>query len=112
DIGDGGEPVVMASDGLQRLLNALHVLGIGAEHSPCPPPSDPDRAPYRGWAPLDEADAAVFFGRDAQILGGLDVLHGMRTSGGESLFVILGPSGAGKSSFLRAVLVPRVRAEC
>ena len=45
-------------------------------------------------------------GRDAQILRGLDVLRGMRTSGVESLFVILGPSGAGKSSFLRAGLLP------
>ena len=51
----------------------------------------------------------MFFGRDAQILRGLDVLHGMRTSGVESLFVILGPSGAGKSSFLRAGLLPRLR---
>jgi hypothetical protein len=59
--------------------------------------------------PLDEADAAVFFGRDAQILRGLDALRGMRTSGVESLFVILGPSGAGKSSFLRAGLLPRLR---
>ena len=35
----------------------------------------------------------------------------MRSSGVESLFVILGPSGAGKSSFLRAGLVPRLRRE-
>ena len=48
----------------------------------------------------------MFFGRDAQILRGLDVLRGMRRSGVESLFVVLGPSGAGKSSFLRAGLLP------
>ena len=76
---------------------------------PWPPPDDPERAPYRGWAPLEEADAAVFFGRDAQILRGLDELRGMRASGVESLFVILGPSGTGKSSFLRAGLLPRLR---
>ena len=99
----------MATVGLQRLLDALRALGIGAEHFPWPPPGDPERAPYRGWAPLEEADTAVFVGRDAQILRGLDVLHGMRTSGVESLFVILGPSGAGKSSFLRAGLLPRLR---
>ena len=109
DIADGGQPVVLDTVGLQRLLEALRALGIGAEHFPWPPPGDPDRAPYRGWAPLEEADAAVFFGRDAQILRGLDVLHGMRTSGVKSLFVILGPSGAGKSSFLRAGLLPRLR---
>jgi len=109
DIGDGGEPVVLDSIGLQRLLEALRALGIGAEHFPWPPPGDPERAPYRGWAPLEEVDAAVFFGRDAQILRGLDVLHGMRTSGVRSMFVVLGPSGAGKSSFLRAGLLPRLR---
>ncbi len=58
---------------------------------------------------MEDADAAVFFGRDAQILRGLDALRGMRTSGVECLFVILGPSGAGKSSFLRAGLLPRLR---
>ena len=109
DIADGGEPVVLDTVGLQRLLEALRALGMGAEHFPWPPRGDPDRAPYRGWAPLEEVDAAVSFGRDAQILRGLDVLHGMRTSGVKSLFVILGPSGAGKSSFLRAVLLPRLR---
>jgi hypothetical protein len=51
----------------------------------------------------------VFFGRDAQILRGLDKLRGMRSTGVERLFVILGPSGAGKSSFLRAGLLPRLR---
>ena len=109
DIADGGEPVVLDRVGLQQLLDGLHTLGIAAEHFPWPPPDDPDRAPYRGWAPLDEADAAVFFGRDAQILRGVDVLHGVRSTGVESLFVILGPSGAGKSSFLRAGLLPRLR---
>jgi WD40 repeat protein len=109
DIADGGEPVVLDSVGLQRLLNGLRSLGIGAEHFPWPPADDHDRAPYRGWAPLEEADAAVFFGRDAQILRGMDVLRGTLTSGVESLFVVLGPSGAGKSSFLRAGLLPRLR---
>ncbi len=109
NIADGGEPVVLDTVGLQRLLEALRALGSGAEYFPWPPSGDPDRAPYRGWAPLEEVDAAVFFGRDAQIRRGLDVLRGMRTSGVESLFVILGPSGAGKSSFLRAGLLPRLR---
>src|SRR6185436_18726466 len=106
---DRAQPVVLDRVGLQRLLNGLRALGIGAEHFPWPPPNDPDRAPYRGWAPLEEVDAAVFFGRDAQTLRGLDVLHGMRSTGVESLFVVLGPSGAGKSSFLRAGLLPRLR---
>jgi hypothetical protein len=62
-------------------------LGIGAQYFPWPPPNDLNRAPYRGWAPLEEADAAVFFGRDAQIVQGLDELPGMRASGVKSLFL-------------------------
>ncbi|MGV9836145.1 nSTAND1 domain-containing NTPase [Nocardia niigatensis] len=105
---DGGEPVEFATEGLHRLLDGLRALGIGAQYFPWPPRQDPDRAPYRGWEPLEEADAAVFFGRDAQIVRGMDELRGMRSAGVQSLLVILGPSGAGKSSFLRAGLLPRL----
>ncbi|MFC9333024.1 TIR domain-containing protein [Arthrobacter sp. NPDC057009] len=104
-------PVVFLTEGLRRLHQGLRRAGIGAEHFVWPPPHDPDRSPYRGWEPFEEADAAVFFGRDGQIVRGLDALRTMRSSGVESLFVILGPSGAGKSSFLRAGLVPRLRRE-
>lgn len=101
--------VAFQTEGLQRVHRGLRRAGIGAEHFPWPPPNDPNRAPYRGWEPLEETDAAVFFGRDGQILRGLDELRGMRNSGIESLFMILGPSGAGKSSFLRAGLLPRLK---
>ncbi|NMR28105.1 nSTAND1 domain-containing NTPase [Crystallibacter degradans] len=103
--------VVFRTEALQQLRRGLRKAGIGAEHFAWPPSSDPDRAPYRGWEPLQETDAAVFFGRDGQIVRGLDALRGMRSSGVESLFVILGPSGTGKSSFLRAGLLPRLRRE-
>jgi hypothetical protein len=101
--------VAFQTEGLQRLYRGLRKAGIGAEHFVWPPTNDPNRAPYRGWQPLEEWDAAVFFGRDGQIVRGLDELRGMRSSGIESLFMILGPSGAGKSSFLRAGLLPRLR---
>ena len=106
---DEGEPVVFSAEGLAQLLRGLREAGIGAEYFPWPPEDDQNRAPYRGWQSMEDADAAVFFGRDAQILRGLDALRGMRTTGVERLFVILGPSGAGKSSFLRAGLLPRLR---
>ena len=111
DIGDGSDLVLFLSEGLQRLWEALGGAGIGAKSFPWPPPGQPDRSPYRGWEPLQEVDAAVFFGRDAPIIRGLDALRGMRKSGVETLFVVLGPSGAGKSSFLRAGLLPRLRRE-
>ena len=109
DIGDGDKPVEFLSEGLYRLRQGIVGAGIGAESFVWPPPKDPDRAPYRGWEALEEVDAAVFFGRDAQILRGLDAVRGMRTSGVETMFVVLGPSGTGKSSFLRAGLLPRLR---
>lgn len=109
DVGDGGPPIEFVTDGLQRLFKGVKSAGVAPESFPWPPPDDPRRAPYRGWESLTEADAAVFFGRDAEIVLGLDALRGMRSGGIKSLFVILGPSGAGKSSFLRAGLLPRLR---
>ena len=110
DIGSG-PPVEFATEGLYRLRDGIRGAGIGAESFVWPPPDDPDRAPYRGWEPLDAADAAVFFGRDAQIIRALDRIRGMRLSGLNTLFVVLGPSGTGKSSFLRAGVLPRLRRE-
>ena len=110
DVDDGtGKPVAFAAEGLHRLREGIRGAGIGAESFVWPPPADRDRAPYRGWEPLEEVDAALFFGRDAQIVAGLDALRGMRSAGVKTLFVILAPSGAGKSSFLRAGLLPRLR---
>ncbi|MEZ0343164.1 toll/interleukin-1 receptor domain-containing protein, partial [Mycobacterium sp. pV006] len=108
---DGGAPVVFATEGLYRLRDAIRGAGIGAESFVWPPPTDPDRAPYRGWEPLQPCDAAVFFGRDAQLVRALDAVRGMRLSELKSLFVVLGPSGTGKSSFLRAGLLPRLTRE-
>jgi TIR domain/AAA ATPase domain len=107
----GGPPVVFAKMGLHQLREAIRGAGIGAENFVWPPPSAPGRAPYRGWEPFQEVDAGVFFGRDAQIVRAMDTLRGMRTTGVDSLFVVLGPSGTGKSSFLRAGLLPRLRRE-
>lgn len=110
DIGSG-PPVAFATDGLDRLREGLRGAGIGAEFFGWPPSDDPLRTPYRGWEPLESADAAVFFGRDAQIVRALDAVRGMRMSGVNAWFVVLGPSGTGKSSFLRAGLLPRLRRE-
>jgi WD40 repeat protein len=110
DVG-AGPPVQFSTEGLFRLRDSIRGAGIGADSFVWPPPEDPGRAPYRGWEPLEETDAAVFFGRDAQILRALDAVRGMRRSGVSPMFVVLGPSGTGKSSFLRAGLLPRLRRE-
>jgi TIR domain len=103
------EVVEFATEGLLRLKDEIVRAGVGPESFAWPPPGDLDRRPYRGWEPHDEVDAGVFFGRDAQLVRGLDSLRRMRASGVETLFVVLGASGAGKSSFLRAGLLPRLR---
>ena len=66
------------------------------------------RAPYRGLEALEPEDAAVFFGRGADIVRGIDMLRGLAARKPPRLLVILGASGAGKSSFLRAGLWPRL----
>ncbi|CAM3856293.1 TIR domain-containing protein [Smaragdicoccus niigatensis] len=109
DIDDGSNQIVFPTDGLIRLRDAIRGAGIGAESFVWPPPRDEHRSPYRGWEPLEEVDAAVFFGRDEEISKGLDALRDMRIQGLATLFVVLGPSGTGKSSFLRAGLLPRLR---
>ncbi|MDT5090945.1 MAG: hypothetical protein QOH60_308 [Mycobacterium sp.] len=110
DVGKG-PPVKFATDGLYRLRDAIRGAGIEAESFVWPPPSQPGRAPYRGWEPFEEVDAGVFFGRDGELVQALDQLRGMRNAGRKSFFVVLGPSGTGKSSFLRAGLLPRLRRE-
>jgi len=67
------------------------------------------RMPYRGLEALEEEDAAVFFGRDADLVRCIDKLRGIREYGSSRLVVILGASGAGKSSFLRAGALPRLK---
>ena len=111
----GGPPIRFNTAALTRILGAVDGARTGPEQFGWPPRTDPNRAPYRGWEPFEDIDAGVFFGRDAVIARGMDVLRGMRfrllatMSGLKSLFVVLGPSGSGKSSFLRAGLIPRLQ---
>ena len=62
----------------------------------------PSGQPYPGLLAFDEADAAIYFGRDDNIRRLLERLNARRVQGGEKLVVVLGGSGSGKSSLLRA----------
>ena len=104
-------PVHIAEAGLKSLKRGLDKAGIGAETFELQPdPNGPFgwRAPYRGLEALEPEDAAVFFGRSADIVRGIDTLRGLAARKPPRLLVILGASGAGKSSFLRAGLWPRL----
>ncbi len=94
--------------GLALLRRGLERAGLDASSFPWPPSDDSNRAPYRGLSALEAEDAAIFFGRDAAIVRGLDSIRGMLDKGVERTLVILGASGSGKSSFLRAGLWPRL----
>ena len=72
-------------------------------------PFEAGRRPYPGFASLEEQDAAIFFGRDAQIVRGLDKIRSLVRAGVDRMLVILGASGSGKSSFFRAGLWPRLK---
>ena len=104
-------PVWIAEAGLKSLKRGLEKVGIGAETFELQPdPNGPFgwRAPYRGLEALEPEDAAVFFGRSADIARSIDALRGLASRRSPRLLVILGASGAGKSSFLRAGLWPRL----
>jgi WD40 repeat protein len=104
-------PVHIAKGGLASLKRGLEKAGIGAETFELQTDANGPfgwRAPYRGLEALEPEDAAVFFGRNADMVRGIDALRGLAAHKPPRLLVILGASGAGKSSFLRAGLWPRL----
>ena len=66
------------------------------------------RSPYPGLAPMDVADAGVFFGREDEVRSLVARIDGPLGQPGGNLVVVMGPSGAGKSSLVRAGLVARL----
>jgi WD40 repeat protein len=105
----GPVDVGFSEDGLRRLKDGLLKSGLDSSYYRWPPETDPHRSPYRGLEPLGVEDAAIYFGRDVEVLRGMDRLREMRQSALAPVFVVLGPSGTGKSSFLRAGLMPRLQ---
>jgi WD40 repeat protein len=70
---------------------------------------DRSRPPYPGLLSFDEADAAIYFGRDDYIRRLVEVLNGWRVRGAKKLVLVLGASGSGKSSLLRAGILPQLK---
>lgn len=93
---------------LSSVKDYLSKRGITPDHFPWPPPDRPDAEPFPGLSAFTEEDAGIFFGRDADIVRGLDRLRLLRRNGRPRLLVIQSASGAGKSSYLRAGLWPRL----
>ncbi len=92
--------------GLERLRSELTRIAINTRGGF---PWDGARSPFPGLLAFDEADAAIYFGRDDDIRRLIERLNARRAQGGEKLVTLLGASGSGKSSLLRAGVVPRLR---
>ncbi|MBL8323670.1 MAG: TIR domain-containing protein [Rubrivivax sp.] len=89
----------------QRLAGAFSLAQGRAE---APFPWDGSRPLYPGMMAFDEADAAIFFGRDKDTDAVLELLEQARVSG-RRLVCVAGASGSGKSSVVRAGVLPRLR---
>lgn len=68
-----------------------------------------ERPPYPGLMAFDEADAPVYFGRDAEQRDALAWVTRLQRFDGPRFALVLGASGSGKSSLLRAGLLPALR---
>ena len=67
---------------------------------------DNSRPPWVGIMSLETDDAAVFFGRDNEIVDIAQKLDARRALGGPPLTFLVGASGSGKSSLLKAGVLP------
>lgn len=72
---------------------------------------DGSRPPYPGLMAFQEEDAAMFFGRHAEIAASIERLESLRRQGRRAphFLLFVGPSGSGKSSLVRAGVIPRLR---
>ncbi len=93
---------VTEEDAYRRLWRGLEEEGL-KDDFPLP-----DR-PYPGLEPFQETDAAVFFGRDDEIVRVRGVLNRRRRNNAKGFVLVLGASGCGKSSLVRAGVLPRLR---
>jgi hypothetical protein len=92
--------------GLERLRSELTQISLNTRGGYA---WDPSRPPFPGLLAFDEADAAIYFGRDDDIRRLIERLNARRAQGGEKLVLVLGASGSGKSSLLRAGVAPRLK---
>jgi serine/threonine protein kinase len=80
-------------DALEPMLPGRHVRRLRS-----------DESPYAGLKSFQEADAHRFFGRARDVAAAVSRLRD------QPLLGIVGPSGVGKSSFVRAGIVPALKA--
>ncbi|HMG53461.1 MAG TPA: protein kinase, partial [Kofleriaceae bacterium] len=109
---DVPEPLAALVDGCLRRTKADRIASAAELarrlEALLPPPRaralDAGESPYRGLRAFEESDADRFFGRGREIAG---VIARLRH---QPLLGVIGPSGVGKSSFVRAGVVPALKA--
>ncbi len=69
----------------------------------------PDRTPYPGAQPFEEADAPFFAGRTGDVERVLEALHRSDSDDAAPLVILLGPPGVGRTSLLQAGILPALR---
>jgi hypothetical protein len=95
-------------EALASVKKYLFNRGITPNNFAWPPEGRSEAEPFPGLSAFTEEDAGIFFGRDSDILRGLDKLRVLRRNSRPRLLVVQAASGAGKSSYLRAGLWPRL----
>jgi WD40 repeat protein len=88
-----------------RLCAGLEAAGLRAQDGFA---WDGSRSPFPGLAAFEAADAAVFFGRDADVSRLVEAVTPSLQRQAGRVVTVVGPSGSGKSSLVRAGLVPRL----
>ncbi len=87
---------------------AERLLDLAAMPGEAPPAAG--TAPFKGLRYFEEADADLFFGREALTAKLLDRIRASLASTPPSRFLaVVGASGSGKSSIVRAGLIPAMR---
>ena len=94
-----------------RAAGALVDVGLDPRAFEVDPARRPEPFPGLESFGDDDADAAIFFGRDTAIAQCLEDLREMRASADRRAYAVLGASGSGKSSLMKAGVAPRLRRE-
>jgi WD40 repeat protein len=94
---------------LLKVKDYLFRRGITPDSFSWPPDDRLEADPFPGLSAFAEDEAGIFFGRETDILTGLDEIRLLRRNRSPRILAIQAASGAGKSSYLRAGLWPRLR---
>ncbi len=97
------QAVIWAEPGKTNILSRLKAIAVELARGYR---WDGSRPPWVGILSLEADDAAIFFGRDQEVIDVVQKLDAKRVLGGPPLTFIVGASGSGKSSLMKAGVLP------